>query len=721
MQDNYPNLPGVLVDMQDGGLKIKTSTAAPTTDSVILLGTAVDGPLMNPVPADLSNVEATFGSGTRANGLPNGSTLVKGLEQAYAGGSRDIRLMRVTGSNATGAINATAITATNDVSKDDILGVAPGNAQITFPLANGGIIPSTVTVNANGVTLSSSAFTVNAGTAAATPATTPIPGSVTLNANATDSNASVYVSYQYVDISGNVITTSQNSYTDGGGVLHQFVATGAPVTFQLSAVVKPGTIHLYANGVTVDAGAYSVDNTGKGVSLNPGFVPLNAQLEATYLNTVSVTEQPTIDIDSIFAGFLYNGVSYAVKDVVNQLSQVVGKQVVFYKPDSKKAQVSEAPLTYSSLNFPSFGLLVQAVNGDPNNNVVRLTVDNLYVSASTSTLLSVPQTYLSGGDDGIGLSNQQMYEALGGKRDSNGNLISQGAYQLLENYSVDHVVPLGVLADSPLAGKYDNFAYQLAVACAVMTFRNHTTVGHIATSSPSDTTLLTVANQVAALAAAPNAFFFRDASGNILKDSAGNNMDLGRYINIIAGPDAIFNSTRFGVYAENSAAAYAGFVSNLQPQSAPTNKSVSYAVGLRFEYSNGQLNTLAGARYVTLRAKNNGSNVAITDAMTAAQPGSDYVRLSTIRVVKAVIDQVRDAADPFIGEPNETAQRNALSAAISKRLDVLKKNGVIIGSDFQIVASPQDQLLGQASVELSITPPQELRKLTVVVSLTPGA
>jgi len=175
------------------------------------------------------------------------------------------------------------------------------------------------------------------------------------------------------------------------------------------------------------------------------------------------------------------------------------------------------------------------------------------------------------------------------------------------------------------------------------------------------------------------------------------------------------------VYAENSAAVYAGMISSLPPQSAPTNKAVPGVLGLRFQYSNAQLNELTAKRFVTYRTKANGTIVAVTDAMTAAQPNSDYRRLSTYRVVKEAVNQIREVCDPYIGEPNEVAQRNAMTAAIAKRLDAMKEAGALVDYSFQVIATPEMQLLGQAMIELTIVPPMELRQITVVVSLRPNA
>ena len=99
-------------------------------------------------------------------------------------------------------------------------------------------------------------------------------------------------------------------------------------------------------------------------------------------------------------------------------------------------------------------------------------------------------------------------------------------------------------------------------------------------------------------------------------------------------------------------------------------------------------------------------------------PNSDYARITTFKVLQYVIDDIREVADPYIGEPNTVEQRNALSAAISKRLTIHKEKGIIQASSFQIIATAQNVLIGEAQLELTIVPPQELRRITTVVGLS---
>lgn len=106
--------------------------------------------------------------------------------------------------------------------------------------------------------------------------------------------------------------------------------------------------------------------------------------------------------------------------------------------------------------------------------------------------------------------------------------------------------------------------------------------------------------------------------------------------------------------------------------------------------------------------------------MTAAAPGSDYARLSSMRAVRAIANDIRDVADPFLGEPNTVQQRNALSALIDKKLTQHKDAGSIQDYAFNVIATAYDELVGQAKIELTLVPSQELRKITTIISLKPS-
>ena len=705
MLNLYPNLPGILTEFKDGGLQLRSDPNPPQTESLLLLGTATDGPVGVPVAVDAGTVEAVFGRAVDKNGHPNGATLPVGFEEAWAAGCRDIRLMRISGKPATALVECEPVNVYKEQLFEESLGLAPGNIQMVVDLAEElgktpesfSIREDSVVVMADGYSLPASAFTVT---------NSPTGRTVTIQPDVCNVGATLSI---YATIVNLTATTADEQPVGPINV----TAEGADRQYTLQEVPVEGTVMLYAGEGAVDASKFSV--SGKTLTLKAGAAPVGVSLKVRYLaNIVEEVSGKGIRIVTVNAGSLYNESKYAV-------SMVGGAKVLrLEKPASKKLS-NEPPLEYSSLRYPTLESMVNAINSDPNNGIFRAEIDPELADQS-SMLLKVTEpagVNFDGGDDELKLSKSRLYELLGGKRDADGNLIEPGAYQLLENYIVDWIVPLGVYADDELPDPKRNFAQQLAMACAYISVRQHTTYGVIATKSPASVDLKSIDEHVNKLLSRRNDYFVVDKFGDPILDGDGKPFDIGQYVHVVAGPDVILRNSKLGTYAANSAVVFAAMMTTMRPGSSPLNKQVPGVLGLRYTYSNAQRDRLTAARYVTYKTKANGTIVAVEDSMTCAQPGSDYARTSTVRVVKAAVDAVKDACEPFLGEPNNVPNRNAMSAAIDKRLSRMKEAGDLTDYRFNIIASLADQVLGRAKIELTIVPPFELRQITVVVSLTP--
>ena len=338
------------------------------------------------------------------------------------------------------------------------------------------------------------------------------------------------------------------------------------------------------------------------------------------------------------------------------------------------------------------------------------------------------------------------------------------AYEVLVNYSADIVVPVGAKVDDDVTANYHggtgsdwSFGYQLANFCYQATKNNNTCIGMIgstcATTSPSGTpTLAEIESWVVGLENYTDVLGYdgtTDTTGGGIPgnyryvastleempasytagdvtDAKGNKVDIGAYVSVVAGnlrsanDAAIDLYPTLGYYNSDGAAAYAGLVGGLQSKSAPTNKVVQ-GVTLAQGISESQADRLAGGRYVTFLSKPKG--VVVASAMTGAYNisqyyRSDFVRLSTVRIVHDAINYVRTVADQFIGEPNNAPQRNAMATAIENALKNMQERGALRRFNFNVYASPTDQILGRATVELILVPAFELQQVTVVVALT---
>lgn len=196
-------------------------------------------------------------------------------------------------------------------------------------------------------------------------------------------------------------------------------------------------------------------------------------------------------------------------------------------------------------------------------------------------------------------------------------------------------------------------------------------------------------------------------------DSNDKLVDIGKYISVVSAQALLANQAITGSYVATGAPIYAGFVTTLAANSAPSNKVIP-SVGLPFRLGLAKLDLLA-KRYVHFHAKPKG--VVVSDAPTGARPDSDYKRLQTVRIVKACVDAVRRVADPFLGEGLSGARVAALETAIDQVLVKLQNAQFINRYDKSLSITPDQKINGEATVELQLVPAFELRQITVVVSL----
>jgi hypothetical protein len=396
--------------------------------------------------------------------------------------------------------------------------------------------------------------------------------------------------------------------------------------------------------------------------------------------------------------------------------------------------------------------------------------------------LTAADTAFRNSDGSVSELNKALYEAhIAGARDivlmnvlptASGAKIAKvdqygylaEAYDILINYQADIVCPVGVVLDDTVSANYHggggsswNFGYQLANFCYQATKSNNTCIGVIgvanATANASGTPTLTeVETWVRALenytgnfapydgttataVGVPGNYRFVATSteqmpasyaGGDVTDTKGNKVDIGAYVSVVAANARAVNEVAsvlyptLGWYNSTGAAAYAGLVASLESKSAPTNKVIQ-GQDIQQGISESQADRLAGKRYVTLMSKPKG--IVVASAMTGAYnidqySRSDFVRLTTVRIVHDAVKYVRQVAEQFIGEPNNAPQRNAMANAIGNALKNMQSSGALRRYDYNVYATPTDQVLGKATVELILVPSFELQQITVIVALT---
>lgn len=312
---------------------------------------------------------------------------------------------------------------------------------------------------------------------------------------------------------------------------------------------------------------------------------------------------------------------------------------------------------------------------------------------------------LNHGTDGTEVSNAKLYKELA------------IGYENLKNYEVDIIVPMGAYLDSVKVGNNSitglresvnsQFHIQLGDFLEAVSTNVNETIGIIGVESPTDVSVSTINNWVDKLTIRNLSDPLRGANIIPLFDNYR--------VNVVAFEPYFTNVGGISYFA-NGAAAYAGMISSFPPHVAPTNKPIKNVFRTRFNLSDAQLTRLMNERYVTMK-KRPGRNPVITDSMTLAAHGSDYVRLSTVRIVFAVMDLIREICDPFIGQPNTLEHRNAMDQSISRGLQALSDEGALRAYNFNLISTSNMQVLGDIDIEIILVPVFEIRRIRAIIKL----
>lgn len=170
-------------------------------------------------------------------------------------------------------------------------------------------------------------------------------------------------------------------------------------------------------------------------------------------------------------------------------------------------------------------------------------------------------------------------------------------------------------------------------------------------------------------------------------------------------------TTDFG-YA-NGACATAAAISRLASYSAITNKPLYNVQSLRYVPTRTQQGAL-GDKGVNSVILNFNKIAVFGEGVTFAASTSDFVRLSTKRIVDEAANIVRQATQKFVGEPSTVQMRNSMETAISSALRGMQLLGAVLASDFSVTYVPAEN---KAIVDLVLTPAFELKQIQVQIAI----
>lgn len=148
-----------------------------------------------------------------------------------------------------------------------------------------------------------------------------------------------------------------------------------------------------------------------------------------------------------------------------------------------------------------------------------------------------------------------------------------------------------------------------------------------------------------------------------------------------------------------SAAAVAGLLSTLTPESSPTNKVLSGVSGLVQRFSYGELKQLVSERVMTLEER---GGVRVVRGITT--DNAAFAQVTTRRITDFAKAGIRQAADPFIGKLNNQRVRKALQGSIDSFLTTMVVDEQLISYQLSVTATRPDEIAGRAIVNAVLQP-----------------
>ena len=194
---------------------------------------------------------------------------------------------------------------------------------------------------------------------------------------------------------------------------------------------------------------------------------------------------------------------------------------------------------------------------------------------------------------------------------------------------------------------------------------------------------------------------------------------VGSYVTVVATevkPVGYSTTTTSGVVEygySNGASSFAATMSRTPSYTGLTNKSLYNVMALRYAPTRTQQDTLNDAAVNTVVL--NFNKVAVFGgAVTYSASNSDYLRLSTKRIVDEASQLIRQVCQKFVGEPSTIQVRNSMETAISSGLRGMQIKGALLESDFNVTYVPSDNM---AIVDLVLTPAFELNSIRVQIAI----
>lgn len=164
-----------------------------------------------------------------------------------------------------------------------------------------------------------------------------------------------------------------------------------------------------------------------------------------------------------------------------------------------------------------------------------------------------------------------------------------------------------------------------------------------------------------------------------------------------------------------TAAAVAGLIASLAPQSSPTNKVLPTVNVLTQKYSYGELKDLLNAGILTLESR---QGVRVVRGLTTHGAGNAFSQITTRRIVDAAKAGIRQVSSPFIGKLNNERVRKALQGAVDNLLTTMVVDEALTGYTLEVKASRADEIAGRCVVNVAMQPTFSIDYIRVTLALS---
>lgn len=148
-----------------------------------------------------------------------------------------------------------------------------------------------------------------------------------------------------------------------------------------------------------------------------------------------------------------------------------------------------------------------------------------------------------------------------------------------------------------------------------------------------------------------------------------------------------------------TAAAVAGLLSSLAPQTSPTNKVIAGLPGLATRFSYAENVQLVSGRVLALEERN---GVRVIRGLSS--DSGAFAQITTRRITNFAKAGIRSASDPFLGKLNNVRVRGALRGAIAGFLDSMVEAEMLIGYTLKVTAERDDEINSRAIVNAVLQP-----------------